>query len=59
MTVAFTIVGLCAGAVRVYFGFIGVPMIEQNLCLILEDNFDGNELDKSVWSHEVDLGGFG
>ena len=59
LTVAFTIVGLCAGALRIYFGYMGIPMIEQNLCLVLEDNFDNGQLDTSIWSHEVDLGGFG
>ncbi|KAF8460789.1 glycoside hydrolase family 16 protein [Russula ochroleuca] len=29
------------------------------LCLVLEDEFNGNDLDASVWMHEVDLGGFG
>ena len=59
LTIAFTVLGLCAGAARIYFGYIGVAMIEQNLCLVMEDNFDGPELDSSIWSHEVDLGGFG
>jgi hypothetical protein len=59
LTIAFTILGVCGGVARIYFGFISIPMIEQNLCLVLEDNFDGNDLDTSIWSHEVDLGGFG
>lgn len=29
-----------------------------NLCLVLDDNFD-NGIDRSIWFHEVDMGGFG
>lgn len=29
-----------------------------NLCLVLDDDFD-NGLDRNIWFHEVDMGGFG
>lgn len=29
-----------------------------DLCMVLEDNFD-NGIDRSIWFHEVDMGGFG
>lgn len=46
-----------ASAVRCYFGYIGVPRYKHALCPVLEDNFD--TFDTDVWSHEVQLDGFG
>ncbi|KAF8468735.1 glycoside hydrolase family 16 protein [Russula ochroleuca] len=58
VTYSMLLLGIAATAVRCYTGWRSVSMIGK-LCLVLEDEFNGNDLDASVWMHEVDLGGFG
>ena len=48
--VAFT--GFC-----VYQGMAAVP--QHAYCLILDEDFSSGSLDASVWTHEVQVGGFG
>jgi hypothetical protein len=33
-------------------------MVKHDYCLILDENFAGHELNKSIWNHEVQLGGY-
>jgi hypothetical protein len=58
VTYSMLLLGIAATAVRCYTGWRSVSLIGK-LCLVLEDEFNGNDLDSSVWIHEVDLGGFG
>ncbi|KAI9457220.1 glycoside hydrolase family 16 protein [Lactarius psammicola] len=58
LTYSMFFIGVIGSAVRCYFGWKDVDLIGRT-CLVLEDHFDGNELDSSVWVHEVDMGGFG
>lgn len=58
LTYSMFLIGVIGSAVRCYFGWTDVDLIGRT-CLVLEDHFDGNELDSSVWMHEVDMGGFG
>lgn len=48
--------GVIGSAAMIYLNYAKHPKLPP-LCLILEDNFE--TLDTSVWTHEVDLGGFG
>jgi hypothetical protein len=56
ITYATAVLGIAAGALRCFFGWKGVPRLE-NLCQVMVDEFDTLNLD--IWSREVDLGGFG
>lgn len=47
--------GFAAAGVLVYF--LSKPYVQGDYCLIYEDNF--KTLDTSVWTHEVQLDGFG
>jgi hypothetical protein len=58
LTYAMMLIGVIGAAVRCYFAWRGVHLI-GNLCPVLEDDFNGSDLDTSVWMREVDLGGFG
>ncbi|OAA72483.1 Concanavalin A-like lectin/glucanase, subgroup [Cordyceps fumosorosea ARSEF 2679] len=49
------LLGIAAAGVVVYF--MSKPYVQKDYCLVYEDNFQS--LDKSVWSHEVQLDGFG
>ncbi|KAI0052837.1 glycoside hydrolase family 16 protein [Auriscalpium vulgare] len=59
ITYSMMFLGVAASAVRVYFGWHSVPLLED-LCLVLEDQFDGADLDTDgIWMREADMGGFG
>lgn len=49
------VLGFAAAGVLVYF--LSKPYVQGDYCLVYEDNF--KTLDKSVWTHEVQLDGFG
>jgi hypothetical protein len=54
--------GIAAGAVRCYFGWLSVPLLSGNLCLVLDENFDtDNGLfgENGTFFREVDMSGFG
>ena len=49
----------CSGIV-IYFGWTGVHQIlDSDLCLVLDDEFNSGSLDTSVWTRDIELGGFG
>ncbi|EPS95328.1 hypothetical protein FOMPIDRAFT_1038574 [Fomitopsis schrenkii] len=56
VTIGVAFIGVIGGALRCYFGWKDVPRI-GNVCLIMEDDF--NTLDKTIWTHDVEMGGFG
>jgi len=58
LTYSILLLGIAVGALRCYTGWRSVP-VAGKLCLVMEDEFNGNDLDTNVWRHEVDLGGFG
>ena len=58
LTYSMLLFGIAAAALRCYSGWRSVSMLGK-LCLVLEDDFNGDDLDSSVWMREVDLGGFG
>jgi hypothetical protein len=60
ITVICILLGLGGAAVLCWQGFVSVQKLDpSNLCLVLDENFDGTSLDQSVWSYDVELGGFG
>jgi len=58
LTYTMLLLGISLAALRCYTGWHSVPTVGK-LCLVMEDDFNGNTLDNSVWMHEVDLGGYG
>ena len=58
LTYSVFLVGVIVSAIRCYFGWHNVDLMGKT-CLVFEDDFSGSEIDSSVWTHEVDMGGFG
>jgi hypothetical protein len=62
ITYGFMFLGIAAGVVRCYFGWMSVPLLSGNLCLVLEENFDSDEGlfgDNGTFFREVDMSGLG
>ncbi|OCH85998.1 concanavalin A-like lectin/glucanase [Obba rivulosa] len=54
------IVGAGGGAILCYTGFKGINLLKDDqICLVMEDDFSGGSLDTSMWAQDVELGGFG
>jgi len=51
------IIGLILAGYQMYLGWASV--IQNKYCLVMEDNFDGDVLNSSIWNYETQLGGFG
>ena len=58
LTYSVFLLGLIGSGVRCYFGWHNVQLIGKT-CLVLDEDFSGSQLDSSIWTHEVDMGGFG
>jgi len=56
ITYATAIFGIVAGVLRCFFGWRSVPRL-GNLCQVMEEEFE--TLNTDIWSHDIDLGGFG
>ena len=56
ITYAAAAFGIIAGSLRCFFGWRSVPRL-GNLCQVMEEEF--GTLNKDIWSHDIDLGGFG
>ena len=56
ITYAAAAFGIIAGCLRCFFGWRSVPRL-GNLCQVMEEEFE--TLNKDIWSHDIDLGGFG
>ncbi|KZT30231.1 glycoside hydrolase family 16 protein [Neolentinus lepideus HHB14362 ss-1] len=59
LTYAVALIGIGASVVRVWFAAKSVNMLTGNLCLILDDDFNGDSLNTDIWDYEVTMGGFG
>ncbi|KAH7918271.1 glycoside hydrolase family 16 protein [Leucogyrophana mollusca] len=63
ITVGIAFLGIAGSAVRCYFGYKSVPMINGNLCMVLDEEFntDTNTVlgAGGNWFREIELGGFG
>lgn len=54
------LVGIAISALLVFRGYQTVHLIpESQLCIVLDDDFSGGNLDTSTWSLDVELSGFG
>ncbi|CDW97592.1 hypothetical protein, partial [Sporisorium scitamineum] len=49
--------GLLGAAALMYFAYASVP--NDKYCLVLDEQFEGNTLNKDIWFHEQETGGFG
>jgi len=58
VTVLFWFIGLGAGAVKVYFDYRSIHLLDNSqLCPVFVENFDSLNFDD--WSPDIQLGGFG
>jgi hypothetical protein len=56
------LLGLLLGGVRIFFGWRDVQLLQGNLCLVMDENFDsevGIFGDNGKFFREVEMGGFG
>jgi len=58
LTYGVFILGLIGSIARCYLGWKNVDLVGKT-CLVLEDHFDGNELNSDVWTHDIEMGGYG
>ncbi|KAH7886769.1 glycoside hydrolase family 16 protein [Phlebopus sp. FC_14] len=63
LTYGVAFLGIAASIIKCYFGYKSVPMINGNLCLVLDEEFD-TDTDtvfgpNGNWFREIELGGFG
>ncbi|KAI0287161.1 glycoside hydrolase family 16 protein [Russula brevipes] len=58
LTYSMLLLGVAASAVRCYTAWRSASLIGP-LCMVLEDDFNGNDLDGNVWMREVDMGALG
>ncbi|KAG6856109.1 hypothetical protein H0H87_007361, partial [Tephrocybe sp. NHM501043] len=62
ITYGVMLIGIACGVVRCYTGWRDVPLINSNLCLVLDENFDSEDGvfgDNGKFFREVDMSGFG
>ncbi|TKY89369.1 hypothetical protein EX895_001900 [Sporisorium graminicola] len=50
-------IGILGSIALTYFAYASVP--KDKYCLVLDEQFDGNTLNKDIWFHEQETGGFG
>ncbi|KAG5352849.1 hypothetical protein C0989_012603 [Termitomyces sp. Mn162] len=62
ITYGVMLIGIACGAIRCYYGWKNVPLIKENLCLVLDEEFNSEEGvfgDNGTFFREVDMSGFG
>ncbi|PFH53645.1 glycoside hydrolase family 16 protein [Amanita thiersii Skay4041] len=62
LTYAMILLGIAAGAVRCFFGWHDVRLLENNLCMVLDEEFDSPDSvfgEHGTFFREVEMGGFG
>lgn len=55
--IVMTLIGIGIAAAAVIAFFMSKPYVQKDYCLVYQDDF--KTLDESVWTHEVQLDGFG
>ncbi len=50
-------IGVIGGALIIYFAYASVP--RGKYCLVLDEQFEGDTINKDIWFHELETGGFG
>lgn len=59
LTYGVAFLGIVASFFRIFYGTKTVQLLEGNLCMVLDDEFNGPSIDTSIWSWEVEMDGFG
>ncbi|EAU86691.2 glucan 1,3-beta-glucosidase [Coprinopsis cinerea okayama7 len=60
LTLLFIFLGICGAAALCYFGYTSVPLLDDSdLCMVMNENFNGDSLDSDNWNVEIQMGGFG
>jgi beta-glucanase (GH16 family) len=62
LTYAVAFIGVATSVIRCYTGYKGVPMLRQNLCVVMDEQFDSEDGvfgDNGTWFREVEMSGFG
>ncbi|RDB21792.1 Beta-1,3-glucan-binding protein [Hypsizygus marmoreus] len=62
LTYGMILLGVAAGVARCWTGWYDVPLLKDNLCLVMEENFDSEEGifgENGKFFREVDMSGFG
>ena len=60
LTLSCIFLGLCGAGALIYFGYSGVHLLDESkLCSVLDEQFNGPDLDGNTWTPTVELGGFG
>jgi len=58
LTYGVMVLGVLLGILRCFFAWRDVRLVEDKLCLVMEDHFDGSKL-SGKWMKEVQMDGFG
>ncbi|KAF9039187.1 concanavalin A-like lectin/glucanase domain-containing protein [Panaeolus papilionaceus] len=62
ITWAALLIGVIGGAARCFFGYMEVPILPGNMCVVMDENFDSADGvfgDNGKFFREVDMSGFG
>ncbi|KAF9264998.1 glycoside hydrolase family 16 protein [Marasmius fiardii PR-910] len=62
LTYAVAFLGIAASAIKCYFDYQSLPFLTENLCPVLDENFDSSDGvfgDNGKFFREVDMSGFG
>ena len=60
LTILCFLIGVAAGAIVCYLGWTNVKMLkDEDLCLVMNEQFNSGSLDTNTWNMDVELGGFG
>ncbi|KAF9042890.1 concanavalin A-like lectin/glucanase domain-containing protein [Panaeolus papilionaceus] len=60
LTLFFLFLGLAGAAILCWRGVSDVLLLDESqLCMVMDDSFDGSSLNTDNWSLDVELGGFG
>ena len=62
LTYAIILLGFLLGGLRIFFGWRDVMLMQGNLCLVMDQNFDSDDGifgDNGIFFREVEMSGFG
>lgn len=59
LTILLALFGIASSFLRCWYGAKDIQLLDGNLCMVFEDDFDGDTIDTNKWSWDVSLDGFG
>ncbi|THH11526.1 hypothetical protein EW145_g573 [Phellinidium pouzarii] len=59
LTYSIMLIGVIGSFLRIFFGAKDAQLLKGNLCLVMDDEFNGNQIDSTKWGWEVQMDGFG